>query len=133
MKFYVASGLENRERAAKLINEIRLKGHEIAYDWTVHGDVRSSGESVMRQTAENEIQAIFDAELFIALLPGGKGTHAELGAALASKGNKRIWLWAETPEAFGGGESTCVFFHHPSITILSCSFSSLCEMLTESI
>lgn len=100
MKIYVASGLENRERASKLISALRMSGHEITYDWTSHGDVRDRGEAVMRETSQNEMQGVIDSDLFIALLPGGKGTHTELGAALATVCNKRIWLWAETPEAF---------------------------------
>lgn len=131
MKIYIASGLENKDRTAKLMGELRIKGHEITYDWTSHGDVRERGETVMRDTAKNEIQGIIDAELFIVLLPGGKGTHTELGAALATRENKRIWLWAETPESFGSGSNTCVFYHHPSITLLSCPFEELCDMLTE--
>ena len=127
----MASGLENRERAAALIRHIEECGHSITYDWTKHGDVRNKGEDVMRATAANEVEGVKSAELLIVLLPGGKGTHTELGIALAANDRKRIWLWSNAPGVFGGGDATCVFYHHPSIEHLSCSFASLQEKLRD--
>lgn len=127
MKIYVASGLENRARAAALIRHIKACGHFVTYDWTQYGDVRGNGETAMRATACSEVEGVSSAELLIVLLPGGKGTHTELGIALATRANKRIWLWSENAAVFGGGDATCVFYHHPSIEHLSCSFASLQE------
>ena len=38
MRFYVASGLENRELAADMVRFIAERGHMPIYDWTEHGD-----------------------------------------------------------------------------------------------
>ena len=125
MRIYVASGLENRARAAALIAYVQSLGHTITYDWTKHGDVRDKGEDAMRATARNEADGVASAALLIVLLPGGKGTHTELGMALTTRASKRIWLWAENEAVFGGGGATCVFYHHPAIERFSCSLEAL--------
>lgn len=43
MRFYVASGLANREQAMDMIRFLSSRGHTPTYDWTEHGDVRGQG------------------------------------------------------------------------------------------
>ena len=129
MRFYIATGLENMERAKKVAEILKRNGHEQTYDWTQHGDIRRQGEAKMNEVALNEIHAVKDAELFIALLPGGNGTHTELGAAIASRGNKRVILWSETGNEFKFDERSCTFYFHPAIERLVCSFERLLEIL----
>lgn len=129
MRFYVASGLENRDRVQLVIQKIRSIGHEMTYDWTVHGDVRCQGEEILNTVAGNETFAVIDAGCVLVLLPGGHGTHTELGIALASRSNKRIILWSETGEEFGCDLKTCAFYHHSSVEMLHCSFEELLERI----
>ncbi len=133
MKIYVASSLNNRDMAAKLVSQLRLSGHMITYDWTQRGDVRNNGEMAMLETSQNEINAVMNADWVIVLLPGGKGTHTELGVALATRERKKIWIWSEDEAPFGGGSATCVFYHHPDVTCLSCSFEDLCARVNAEI
>lgn len=125
MRFYVASGLPNRERVKELIEYLTKRGHAVTYDWTLHGDVRDGGEDVLTSVALNETRAVCDAELVVVLLPGGCGTHSELGLAIASRANKRIIVWSETGEQFLYGKDTCVFYHHPVLERISCPFSQV--------
>ncbi|HWQ59153.1 MAG TPA: group-specific protein [Clostridia bacterium] len=125
MRFYVASGLENQERVRLVIERICTRGHTMAYDWTTHGDVRCKGEEVLITIAGNETFAVIDASFVLILLPGGRGTHTELGLALASRSNKRIVLWSETGEEFGSNEKTCAFYHHSAVERLHCGFDEL--------
>lgn len=127
MRIYVASGLVNRDRVKAVIDKLTSQGHTVTYNWTLHGDVRGEGEARMREVAQNEAEGVASAELVLLLLPGGKGTHTELGAALATRKNKRIVLWSETGAEFSGGVDTCVFYHHPAIERLLCSFNELIE------
>lgn len=94
MRFYIATGLVNAEHARKAAEVLRRNGHEQTYDWTTHGDIRHEGAERMSEVAFNELRAVRDAELVVALLPGGQGTHTELGVALATRSNKRIILWS---------------------------------------
>lgn len=129
MRFYVASGLENRDRVSRVIEKIGSLSHEMTYDWTVHGDIRAKGKDVLNTVAGNETFAVMDAGCVLILLPGGKGTHTELGIALASRSNKRIILWSETGEEFGSNEKTCAFYHHSAVEQLCCSFDDLLKFI----
>lgn len=131
MKIYIASSLENKEKAAQLIHRIRLSGHTITYDWTQRGDVRNDGELAMMETAQSEVNAVTAADMVIIMLPGGRGTHTELGVALATRERKKIWVWADNDAPFGPGTDTCVFYHHPDVTCLSCSLDELCKRVNE--
>ena len=125
MRFYISSGMENRERVAELAAVLKGRGHELTYDWTEHGDVRREGETVMSEVAFNELRAVRDAELLLVLLPGGKGTHTELGLAIATRSNKRIIIWSATGEEFICDERTCAFYFHPCVERLVCPFEEL--------
>src|SRR5262249_46847856 len=67
------------------------------------------------ETAVAELAGVKDADVLIVLLPGGYGTHVEIGAALALE--KRVVMHApdkvtlDTPYP-------CVFHYHPNVTRL---------------
>ncbi len=129
MRFYIATGLKNAAKAKQAVSVLRRNGHELTYDWTEHGDIRSLGAEKMEEVAFNEVRAVRDAELFVALLPGGFGTHTELGVAIASRSNKRVILWSETGIEFKSPGETCAFYFHPAVERLVCSFDELIEIL----
>ena len=129
MRFYIATGIRNALRASELADVLKKRGHEHTYDWTVHGDIRSEGELRMSEVAFNELRAVRDAELVVVLLPGGTGTHTELGVAIATRGNKRIILWSEEGEEFNYDERACTFYFHPCIERLVCPFDELLRRL----
>ena len=129
MRFYIATGLPNAWRASTLAEVLKRRGHEHTYDWTVHGDIRREGELRMGEVAFNELRAVRDAELVVVLLPGGSGTHTELGVAIATRGNKRIILWSEEGDEFNFDERACTFYFHPSIERVICPFEELLRRL----
>jgi NTP pyrophosphatase (non-canonical NTP hydrolase) len=65
------------------------------------------------------MSGISDASFVVVLLPGGRGTHAELGAAIISR--KRIYLYDPKGEVEKGdrGEATCIFYYHPLVVFYS--------------
>lgn len=130
MRFYVASGLENRELARDMIAFIEGRGHTPVYDWTTHGDVRGEGKERLMAVASSEYSAVRDAELMLVLLPGGPGTHTELGIALGTRSNKRILLWSASGKEFEDGPSTCAFYHHLALEQLVCSYEELKQRLS---
>ncbi len=132
MNYYIASGLENTKCVGFAAQA--LSGHTRTYDWTTHGDIRREGAMRMQQVCRNELQAVIDAELVVVLFPGGKGTHSEIGAALATAQNKRIILWSETGDEFRAGDgethpSVCAFYFHPSVERWVCPFERLLDRL----
>ena len=129
MRFYISTGTPNFRRAAELSEVLKNRGHELTYDWMAHGDIRREGEIRMGEVAFNELRAVRDAELVVVLLPGGSGTHTELGQAIATRGNKRIIIWSETGDEFSPDERTCVFYFHPCCERVICPFDELLRRL----
>ena len=129
MKFYVASGVPNAEKVNIVARALSEKGYVRTYDWTAHGSVADAPDERKRQVAANEINGVLSAELVVLLLPGRFGTHAELGAAIASHANKRILLWSESDAPFTGERDFCVFYHHPAVERLVCPFPELLDLL----
>jgi hypothetical protein len=88
--FYIASSLDNAEAVKRLNRALTLAGHYCTYDWTTHGPVFKADASVeenakaLKTTAAAELQGVTAAHAVIVLMPGGRGTHIEIGAALAS-------------------------------------------------
>ena len=98
-------------------------GHEISYDWTLHGSVKSVSKERLREVAELELVGVSEADFVIVLLPGGNGTHLELGFALAT--GKRVFLHSEDSLVFELGPQTNAFYHHPDITCLHCPLADV--------
>lgn len=129
MKYYVASGVSNARRVNLVADVLTDRGHTRTYDWTRHGSVADAPADKKRAVAAAEASAVAEAELVVLLLPGGFGTHAELGIAIATHANKRILLWSETDAPFGGAEGFCVFYHHPRVERIVCAFDDLLLLL----
>ena len=82
LHIYVATGLEHAHRAWLVGYALRAAGHAITYDWTTHGSVQGEGFARLAEVAQAERRGVAVADLVIAILPGGRGTHVEIGMAL---------------------------------------------------
>lgn len=129
MKYYVASGVANAGRVNMVAQALNQKGYERTYDWTTHGSVADAPDENKRAVAGREAAAVMEAELVVLLLPGGFGTHGELGLSIATAQNKRILVWSETEAPFSGESGFCVFYHHPAVERMTCSFEELLSYL----
>ncbi len=148
MRYYIASGLDNAARVKVLKAILDGRGWKHTYDWTAHGAVFRRGLERLEEVSEAESEGVFIAEVVIVLLPGGRGTHTELGMAIgqsqmfnyrrrdrsieASDGGRRILVYSRRivvyspdPEEFEANEKTCAFYHHPLVE----RFTSWDEML----
>lgn len=117
--FYIATGLERAEEQRALARELEALGLSNAYDWTAHGSVQSEGPERIREVAIAELEGVCSADLFVALLPGGRGTHTELGIAIQSSldrvgrnREKTILIVGPTEDASG---RECCFYYHPHV------------------
>ena len=59
-----------------------------------------------------EKEAVWNAEVFIMMLPAGKGSHVELGLALGAR--KTIFLYSAN-EDFNDIETTSTFYQLPEV------------------
>lgn len=113
MKFYIASKLENAAQVCELRDLLTAAGWQITYDWTVHGSVRGPAvgcANPIRDVAQAETDAVTAAEVFIMLLPGGRGAHVEFGIAIASVYD--VKLWSPQPDVDFGFTEACSAFYH---------------------
>jgi nucleoside 2-deoxyribosyltransferase len=111
-RFYLSTQKDHNAELAPLLEALRNKGWERTFDWAGR---KASSESEYADLAMAEIAGIRDADVVIVILPGGRGTHVEIGVALAL--GKPIILHApnrktlETPYP-------CAFHYHPTVRLL---------------
>lgn len=115
--FYIASSLSNATHVKTMAAELVNIGWAWTYDWTAHGPVADRGEEVITRVALAELKGVADADVLLVILPGGRGTHTELGAALAL--NKPVVIYSPTPFSITHPDGyKCAFYSHPSVRIV---------------
>ncbi len=113
MQLYLASGLENRARVQEWRDALTAAGHTITYDWTAHGRVQ--GPQITDIAWKELHVGVQESDAVIVLLPGGTGTHTELGAALAW--GKVVILCAPDAGYFDPySERATMAYNHPWIS-----------------
>lgn len=128
MRYYIATKLARHTAHNEVRDELDRDGWACTYDWTRHGSVKDQGKARIRQVAAAETRGVLEADVVIVLLPGGRGTHAELGMALAA--GKPVILHSETGEEFEDGASTCAFYWHPLCRRVVCGVEFLGTRIT---
>lgn len=113
MRYYIATKLENHEQHNEVRDLLNAAGHSITYDWTHHGPVYSHGLERVAEVALLETQGVLDADFVVVLWPGGRGTHVELGMALAAK--KPVIFISPFTGHHEASPDTCAFYHHPFV------------------
>ncbi len=127
MKFYIATSLSKMAEHNVVRDALRTYNHEISYDWTSHGSVKSVSKKRLQEVALMELNGISEAHFVVVLLPGGKGTHLELGFAIANK--KKIFIHSEDVSTFELGPQTNAFYHHPNVHSLHCLLPDVGSMV----
>ena len=113
MKFYLASTLSNAKAARDIANYLIWKGWEQTYDWTEHGAVSGDKREVLEYVASKELDGVLAASMVFLLLPGKRGSHVELGAALAAR--KPVIILSPSAEHLDDCGVTCSFYWHTGI------------------
>lgn len=111
MNFYIGSGFKNCELVNYYSKILEENGWHHTYNWTKNAIGDETIEDLI-EYANLEQKAILDADAIIILLPAGRGTHIELGMALAL--NKQIFLCSTTEEEFNV-QNTVNFYQLPQI------------------
>ena len=127
MKYYIATAISRAPFHNLVRDGLKQWGYEITYDWTLHGSVRLTSKSRLQEVAHLESQGILDADFVLVLLPGGRGTHVELGLSIASQ--KRVFIHSEDPRAFEVGPEACAFHHHACVVQFSCPIALAADSL----
>lgn len=110
MKFYLASGFQNKQAVNYVSEKLIEAGCVHTYDWTKNDRALTLEE--LKLIGEAEKNAILAADVVIILLPGGKGSHIELGIAMGQ--GKKIFLYS-ADEKVNDFETTSTFYHLPEV------------------
>jgi len=103
-RFYMSTGMENIEIAREVIAALESAGMQCTYDWT-----KSTYGGMIYTEEEQEVRGVKNADFMICVLPGGKGTHVELGIAIAEK--VPIYLYAPSNDYYDEKNSKFCFFY----------------------
>lgn len=127
-KFYVASSLKKFEAVQYVASHLKNHGYIHTYDWTINAGEKEAQPFTLDELKEigrKEKNGIVEADFIVVLLPGGKGTHIELGIALGM--GKKIFLYSPNDEVTNL-ETTSTFYHLEEVE--KC-FGTLDELLGE--
>jgi nucleoside 2-deoxyribosyltransferase len=110
MKFYIASGLSNKEAVRYVSGRLKDKGYVHTYDWTKNE--KPSTLEQLQEIGQHELAGVSEADFLIVLLPGGKGTHIEFGIALGQ--GQKIYLYSVDEEIINV-DTTSSFYQLPEV------------------
>ncbi|PKR83991.1 group-specific protein [Heyndrickxia camelliae] len=113
MRFYIASSFQNIEMVRELSSKLLENGFQQTYDWTQND--KTVGKEELMRIGTKEKEAVTNCDLFILLLPGGKGSHTELGIALGT-GVPKIYILNPDIENQENSLDT-TFYHLPEVEI----------------
>ena len=122
MKFYIASSFKNVEKVRRVSRELTGNGFCHTYDWTMNG--RASDLADLERIGLLEKRAVMDSDMVTILPPAGKGSHIEMGMALAA--GKKIFLHSPDDSVYDT-ELTSTFYHLPEVEIVAGSLERLVD------
>lgn len=97
MKFYIGTSFKNLDLMNQVADKLKQQGWIHTYNWAEE----ATGEETILDLINYSIlerKAIEESDVVIILLPAGRGSHVELGMALAL--NKQVYLWSENGKEF---------------------------------
>ena len=118
---YVGSGLSNAEQVIELWQrlQVEFKDLQFTYQWYLKGSVPLEQ---WEEVSQLEYNGVLAADIFILLCPGKKGSHTELGIALATCPNVIVCGTEQEMEPQGvntkepGSVYPSIFYYLPSVT-----------------
>jgi len=111
MKFYIGASFKNSNLVNHISKHLIEKGHIHTYNWT-NEIIEEETEELLKKFTELEMKGINDADTVIIILPAGRGSHVELGLALAY--NKKVYLYSESGIEFDV-KDTVNFYYAPNV------------------
>jgi nucleoside 2-deoxyribosyltransferase len=111
-RFYLSTRKDRSAEGATLTEALKALGWECTFDWSA---LQNTSPARYPEIARAEIAGVRDADILLVLLPGGFGTHAEIGAALAL--GRPVIIHAPNQQVLDTPYA-CVFHYHPGVKVL---------------
>ncbi len=128
MKFYIASKLENHEQVKKLAYILKQNKWEHTFDWTVHNSIKEVDFETIKVVGQHEFEGVKNADIVIVLTPQGRGTHVELGMAIAL--NKIVYICHHDDTFFKCDDNTSTFYWLPNVKHFVGNIEDLAKSIT---
>jgi nucleoside 2-deoxyribosyltransferase len=98
-------------------------------DWT-NFDLSSEGNpGGLRVIGEREFDGVKAADIVIVITPQGRGTHIELGMAIAL--GKRVYIYDKDDSYFKCDDNTCAFYWLPQIKQIAGEINAAIEVILQ--
>jgi Putative periplasmic protein kinase ArgK and related GTPases of G3E family len=127
MTFYIASRLKNAAQVKRLAGLLKGMGWEHTYDWTVLDSTKKIDIETLKAIGQNEYDGVKNADIVIVLTPEGRGTHVELGMAIAL--NKIVYICHEDNTYFQCDDNTCAFYWLANVNHFTGDIEALAKKL----
>ncbi|UJL47077.1 group-specific protein [Virgibacillus sp. NKC19-16] len=124
-KFYVASSFRNIDAVRYVSDQLVSKGYIHTYDWTKNEQISTFDD--LKIIGQKEKNGILESDFIVILLPGGNGTHIELGIALGQ--GKGLFLYSPNEEV-NNFKITSTFYHLPEVEKCFGTLDELLERVT---
>lgn len=123
MKFYVGSSFKNNQLVNYISKEFSKFDWENTHNWAENIKVNETQSDLISSSIQ-EKEAIKSADVIIIVLPGGLGTHIEIGMALAWE--KKVYLCSTDEKLLNG---TVNFYYLPDIIKLSGNIDDIIQKI----
>ncbi|MGI6665127.1 MAG: nucleoside 2-deoxyribosyltransferase [Christensenellaceae bacterium] len=127
MKFYIASKLKNHKQVQYLAQKLKAAGWHQTFDWTNYLSAKPMDERSFMSLGQKEVDGVKNADVVIVLTPQGRGTHVELGMAIAL--GKIIYLCHTDDAYFKCDNNTSSFYWLPQVKQLIGTIAEIAETI----
>lgn len=128
MKYYIASSFANKEIVRLTIKSLNNLGFVNTYNWTLNE--KADNKLKLKNIGIEELNAVKDADILIAILPGGKGTHIEMGIAIGF--NKPVLIAYFNKELISV-DNSATFYHLDNVKHILVTEENIVDKLVKTL
>ncbi|MBC9873462.1 nucleoside 2-deoxyribosyltransferase [Macrococcoides bohemicum] len=128
MKYYIASSFANKEIVNLTIKSLNNLGFINTYNWTLNE--KADNNLKLKNIGIEELNAVKDADILIAILPGGKGTHIEMGIAIGF--NKPVLIAYFNKELISV-DNSATFYHLDNVKHILVTEENIVDKLVKTL
>lgn len=127
MNFYISSRLNNVDQVRHMASLLKANGWTHTCDWTNFELSFVNNPGRLRIIGERECAGVKAADIVIVITPQGRGTHVELGMAIAL--GKSVYICHIDDSHFQCDAHTCAFYWLPQVKQLTGEVDTVVEVI----
>lgn len=127
MHFYISSRLSNMDEVRYVAGRLKKNGWVHTCDWTGFDVSAENNPDRLQTISKREYEGIQAADVVIVITPQGRGTHIEMGMAIAL--GKRVYICHTDNSYFKCDDNTCAFYWLPQVKQLTGKTDTVIETI----